>query len=463
MPALDIFGGSDGDGIDYCSSMSVDDVGDSSSQAFHKTIPHRSNISSHATRLCKIHPPLSPGDRILAVDGRSVTGLSQETAARLVAAAGHEVQLTVKHLGMYQVTGSMLEIIINSMVEDTGLCSKRYFSRSDQIARNLGLGHVAAAVSNSGHSNLRSSNKSTCISGDILGTDGKQTNLTSQCSQGLSDQPPKFYHTFSPARSTSPLVSQAEGAFGGKADGTFDHVVGANEGAEEYTYCHYDQAKPVAASSICPESLSSISLPREEARQPHSHSLIQSLDQSTGFVMQMQSVCQANLDSLHNNTDKPYLHDQTQQHYQPLNEQMPNACRPCPAHIPCSAKPSGLFSCRQKSALSASFLASDCPEQCYPFDTREQKEGETLPRKETLLGSSKSRPDTVEISQSRQLDQSAIHMVEQEENEENSSSTWAHPHSLVQPAHIPTSQPSTLNKRSKSVVELALLVSSFLN
>uniref|UniRef100_A0A5K3EQF8 Afadin n=1 Tax=Mesocestoides corti TaxID=53468 RepID=A0A5K3EQF8_MESCO len=54
------------------------------------------------------HPPIAPGDRILAVDGKQTQGLSQDAAARLVLLAGHEVHLT--------------------------------------LARNLGLGCVAAAV-----------------------------------------------------------------------------------------------------------------------------------------------------------------------------------------------------------------------------------------------------------------------------------------------------------------------------
>ncbi|KAL5106475.1 Afadin [Taenia crassiceps] len=54
-------------------------------------------------------PPIGPGDRILAVDGQETRGLSQDAAARLVSLAGSEVRLT--------------------------------------LARNLGLGCVAAAVS----------------------------------------------------------------------------------------------------------------------------------------------------------------------------------------------------------------------------------------------------------------------------------------------------------------------------
>lgn len=53
-------------------------------------------------------PTIGPGDRILAVDGQETRGLSQDAAARLVSLAGSEVRLT--------------------------------------LARNLGLGCVAAAV-----------------------------------------------------------------------------------------------------------------------------------------------------------------------------------------------------------------------------------------------------------------------------------------------------------------------------
>lgn len=53
-------------------------------------------------------PVIAPGDRILAVDGKETRGLSQDAAARLVSLAGSEVRLT--------------------------------------LARNLGLGCVAAAV-----------------------------------------------------------------------------------------------------------------------------------------------------------------------------------------------------------------------------------------------------------------------------------------------------------------------------
>lgn len=53
-------------------------------------------------------PVIAPGDRILAVDGKETQGLSQDAAARLVHLAGSEVRLT--------------------------------------LARNLGLGCVAAAV-----------------------------------------------------------------------------------------------------------------------------------------------------------------------------------------------------------------------------------------------------------------------------------------------------------------------------
>ncbi|VDO03533.1 unnamed protein product [Rodentolepis nana] len=53
-------------------------------------------------------PVIAPGDRILAVDGNETRGLSQDAAARLVSQAGSEVRLT--------------------------------------LARNLGLGCVAAAV-----------------------------------------------------------------------------------------------------------------------------------------------------------------------------------------------------------------------------------------------------------------------------------------------------------------------------
>uniref|UniRef100_A0A0X3PXU4 Afadin n=1 Tax=Schistocephalus solidus TaxID=70667 RepID=A0A0X3PXU4_SCHSO len=46
-------------------------------------------------------PPLQPGDRILAVNGRPMAGLSQESAARLVSTAGCEVHLKVaRNLGL---------------------------------------------------------------------------------------------------------------------------------------------------------------------------------------------------------------------------------------------------------------------------------------------------------------------------------------------------------------------------
>ena len=53
-------------------------------------------------------PVIAPGDRIIAVNGQKTRGLSQEATARLVSLAGPEVRLT--------------------------------------LARNLGLGCVAAAV-----------------------------------------------------------------------------------------------------------------------------------------------------------------------------------------------------------------------------------------------------------------------------------------------------------------------------
>lgn len=55
-----------------------------------------------------LHPAIAPGDRIIAVNGQKTRGLSQEATARLVSLAGTEVRLT--------------------------------------LARNLGLGCVAAAV-----------------------------------------------------------------------------------------------------------------------------------------------------------------------------------------------------------------------------------------------------------------------------------------------------------------------------
>ncbi|BHF75863.1 Myeloid lymphoid or mixed-lineage leukemia (trithorax, ) [Sparganum proliferum] len=83
-------------------------------------------------------PPLQPGDRILAVNGRPMAGLSQDSAARLVSTAGCEVHLKVaRNLGLGCVAAAAVSERRGSRSTSSALSTPvRRDTPTEQLAKN---------------------------------------------------------------------------------------------------------------------------------------------------------------------------------------------------------------------------------------------------------------------------------------------------------------------------------------